>query len=124
MTRFFKLVNLERGLMIGAGGLLAGLVLLLASFNQWRMNDFGQLGIFVGLLVAAIRLSLSFQGGGRECRILISAGHKWRPMNIGHINSENAVEPLKSGCCSSLEQLTSEEQIAEQVTIREDSQII
>jgi glycosyltransferase involved in cell wall biosynthesis len=43
MTRFFELVNLEKGLIIGSGAMLVGLVLLLMAFNQWRMTDFGQL---------------------------------------------------------------------------------
>jgi glycosyltransferase involved in cell wall biosynthesis len=43
MDRFFRIVNLERGLMAGAGGLAVGLALLLGAVNQWRVNDFGQL---------------------------------------------------------------------------------
>lgn len=43
LTRFFELVNLEKGLMAGGGALLIGLALLLASVNQWRVKDFGQL---------------------------------------------------------------------------------
>ena len=43
MNRFFELVNLERGLILGAGALLIGLTLLLAAINQWRINDFGGL---------------------------------------------------------------------------------
>ena len=43
LTRFFKVVNLEKGLVLGAGGLLVGVPLLLAAINQWRLSDFGQL---------------------------------------------------------------------------------
>lgn len=43
MNRFFKLVYLERGLIIGAAALLIGLALLLAAVNQWRLQDFGRL---------------------------------------------------------------------------------
>lgn len=43
LNRFFELVNLERGLVLGGGALLIGLVLLLAAVNQWRVKDFGDL---------------------------------------------------------------------------------
>lgn len=43
MTRFFEVINLERGLVIGAGALLIGLFLLLGAVNQWRQVQFGQL---------------------------------------------------------------------------------
>lgn len=43
MDRFFKLVNLERGLIIGATSLLIGLVLLMVAVNQWQATHFGQL---------------------------------------------------------------------------------
>jgi len=43
MTRFFQLVNLERGLLIAAGGLLVGLMLLLAAVNMWRETGYGSL---------------------------------------------------------------------------------
>ena len=43
MNRFLKIINLERGLLMGAIALATGLLLLLASFNQWRLNDFGPL---------------------------------------------------------------------------------
>lgn len=41
--RFFGLINLERGLVIGGLGLLAGLTLLALAVNQWRIADFGRL---------------------------------------------------------------------------------
>jgi glycosyltransferase involved in cell wall biosynthesis len=43
MTRFFELVNLERGVIIGVGSLVTGLMLLLLAVNQWRLNKFGPL---------------------------------------------------------------------------------
>lgn len=43
MTRFYEIVNLERGLILGAATLLGGVLLLLAAINQWRLQDFGQL---------------------------------------------------------------------------------
>src|SRR6266850_3121035 len=43
MMRFYELVNLEKGLLIGLGAFLFGLVLLLAAVNQWRLHDFGSL---------------------------------------------------------------------------------
>ena len=43
MTRFYEIVNLERGLIVGALTLLSGIVLLLIAVNQWRLRDFGQL---------------------------------------------------------------------------------
>lgn len=43
LTRFFELVNLERGLIAAGVALFIGLVLLLAAVNQWRLADFGRL---------------------------------------------------------------------------------
>lgn len=43
MTRFYKLVTLERGLVMGTATLIVGLVLLSAAVNQWRIIDFGRL---------------------------------------------------------------------------------
>jgi glycosyltransferase involved in cell wall biosynthesis len=41
--RFYGVINLERGLVLGALALLAGVVLLLLAVNQWRLADFGRL---------------------------------------------------------------------------------
>jgi glycosyltransferase involved in cell wall biosynthesis len=41
--RFFGLINLERGLVLGGLGLVAGLVLLGLSVNEWWNADFGRL---------------------------------------------------------------------------------
>jgi glycosyltransferase involved in cell wall biosynthesis len=43
LNRFFDIVNLERGLLVGAGMLLIGLALLLMAIEQWRAADFGRL---------------------------------------------------------------------------------
>lgn len=43
ITHFYKIVNLEKGLLIGTGALISGLILLLIIFNHWRLADFGDL---------------------------------------------------------------------------------
>jgi len=43
MDRFFRVMNLERGLLLGVAALIAGAVLLLAAVNQWRLAGFGRL---------------------------------------------------------------------------------
>lgn len=43
MTRFYELVNLEKGLIAGVVAMMVGVVLLLLAVNQWRVNDFGAL---------------------------------------------------------------------------------
>ena len=43
LKRLFEIVNLEKGLTVGAGALLLGLVLLAGALNQWREADFGPL---------------------------------------------------------------------------------
>jgi glycosyltransferase involved in cell wall biosynthesis len=43
MARFFKVVNLERGLIMASAALLIGLVLLLTAVLEWRSVNFGQL---------------------------------------------------------------------------------
>jgi Glycosyl transferase family 2 len=42
-TRFYQLMNLERGLLLALGALLVGVALLIAAVNQWRLAGFGQL---------------------------------------------------------------------------------
>lgn len=42
-TRFYQLVNLERGLAASALALVIGVTLLLAAMNQWRVSGFGRL---------------------------------------------------------------------------------
>lgn len=43
LARFFQLVNLERGLIVAAGGLCLGLTLLLIAINAWRESGFGSM---------------------------------------------------------------------------------
>jgi glycosyltransferase involved in cell wall biosynthesis len=43
MTRFYEIVNLERGLVAGLAALIFGIVLLLLAVNEWRLHDFGSL---------------------------------------------------------------------------------
>ena len=43
LSRFFKLVKLESGLVAGAVGMLVGLVLLAGAVHQWASVDFGAL---------------------------------------------------------------------------------
>jgi hypothetical protein len=43
LTRFFEIINLERGLVIASTALLLGLGLLLAAVNAWRLAGFGNL---------------------------------------------------------------------------------
>jgi glycosyltransferase involved in cell wall biosynthesis len=43
LNRFFKLVYLERGLLVGAGALLVGLILLLGALQQWGLAGWGRL---------------------------------------------------------------------------------
>ena len=43
MMRWFKLINLERGLLVSGVAMLAGMVLLIAAVMQWRAVDYGPL---------------------------------------------------------------------------------
>ena len=43
LARFFEVATLERGLLLGAAALLAGLALLGGAIGQWRSVDFGRL---------------------------------------------------------------------------------
>jgi glycosyltransferase involved in cell wall biosynthesis len=43
MIRFFKVVNLERGLVLASAALVVGLVLLATAIYQWYRVDFGHL---------------------------------------------------------------------------------
>ena len=45
LNRFFKFIYLERGLLLGAGALLVGLVLLLGAVHQWGLADLGTNGL-------------------------------------------------------------------------------
>jgi glycosyltransferase involved in cell wall biosynthesis len=43
LTRFFKIMYLERGLLLSGMGLLLGLGLLVVAIHQWKLTGFGQL---------------------------------------------------------------------------------
>jgi glycosyltransferase involved in cell wall biosynthesis len=43
LNRFFKFVYLERGLLLGTGALLVGLILLLGAMHQWGLAGWGRL---------------------------------------------------------------------------------
>ncbi len=43
LTAFFKVVNLERGLILSGVALLVGAILLLLAVNEWRLAHFGRL---------------------------------------------------------------------------------
>jgi hypothetical protein len=43
MSQFFRIIDLERGLILAVIGLFSGVGLLLAAIYQWRLNDFGHL---------------------------------------------------------------------------------
>ncbi len=43
LTRFFEIIPLEAGLLVGAGASLIGVTLLLAAVNEWHLANFGAL---------------------------------------------------------------------------------
>jgi glycosyltransferase involved in cell wall biosynthesis len=43
LTRFFDIINLERGLVIAGVTVVTGITLLLMAMNQWRLVNFGNL---------------------------------------------------------------------------------
>jgi glycosyltransferase involved in cell wall biosynthesis len=43
MTRFYEIMNLEKGIIIGLMTLVIGVALLFAAVNQWRLHQFGHL---------------------------------------------------------------------------------
>jgi hypothetical protein len=43
MDRFFLLMNLERGVILSLFAILAGTLLLIGAFEQWRATGFGHL---------------------------------------------------------------------------------
>ncbi|MHB1156170.1 MAG: glycosyltransferase family 2 protein [Phycisphaerales bacterium] len=64
LTRFFRSVNLERGLLASSIGLMFGVALLLAAVNRWRLTGFGDLDYArtMRLVIPGATLSaLSFQ---------------------------------------------------------------
>ncbi len=64
LSRFYRLVNLERGLAIAAVALLVGLSLMGIAFNRWRLSHFGPLNYAqtMRLVVPGVTLAaLGFQ---------------------------------------------------------------
>ena len=64
MTRFYEVVNLERGLIAALAALTIGVVLLALAVNQWRLHDFGRLdyAYTMRLVIPGVTLTaLSFQ---------------------------------------------------------------
>lgn len=43
LDRFFRIVNLEKGLVVSVAALVLGVVLLLGAIDQWRLAGFGRL---------------------------------------------------------------------------------
>ena len=43
LTRFFQIMNLERGIILGVGAIVSGVVLLLGAVYKWYSIDFGHL---------------------------------------------------------------------------------
>lgn len=43
LTRFFQIMNLERGIILGVGAIVTGVILLLGAVYKWYSIDFGQL---------------------------------------------------------------------------------
>jgi glycosyltransferase involved in cell wall biosynthesis len=43
LTKLFRVVNLERGIIVSSSAILCGLFLLLSAVNLWRLADFGAL---------------------------------------------------------------------------------
>jgi glycosyltransferase involved in cell wall biosynthesis len=64
MRRWFERLNLERGLVVGVLGMLAGMALLLGAVLQWRARNFGNLDYAVTMrwVVPGVTLTtLGFQ---------------------------------------------------------------
>ncbi len=62
--RFFRYINLERGLLVGGGVCLLGLILLLWAVNFWRLSGFGTLDYAVTMrwvIPGATCVALGFQ---------------------------------------------------------------
>jgi len=43
LSRFYEIVNLEKGIVLGTSALSSGVLLLLLAVNQWRVVHFGRL---------------------------------------------------------------------------------
>jgi hypothetical protein len=64
LSRFYEIVNLERGIVIGLAALFAGLLLLGSVLATWRSNGYGELEYASTLRVAipgATLVAIGFQ---------------------------------------------------------------
>lgn len=64
MDRFFKIIDLERGIGIGAAAFVAGVILLSAAVLQWKAVNFGRLDYAVTMrwvIPGATLAALGFQ---------------------------------------------------------------
>jgi glycosyltransferase involved in cell wall biosynthesis len=64
LSRFYKIMNLERGLLLASVALLLGLLLMGIAFNRWRLSQFGHLNYAetMRLVVPGVTLAaLGFQ---------------------------------------------------------------
>ncbi len=64
LSRFYRIVNLERGLVIASVALLIGLLLMGIAFDRWRLSNFGPLNYAhtMRLVVPGVTLAaLGFQ---------------------------------------------------------------
>ena len=62
LTRFFEIVNLERGLLLASMALLIGIALLLAAVNEWRLVNFGNLEYARTMRIAVPGVTLTALG--------------------------------------------------------------
>ena len=62
LTRFFELINLERGLMISAGSMIVGIFLLLAAIYQWWDAGWGRLDYSVTMRLVVPGFTLTAFG--------------------------------------------------------------
>jgi glycosyltransferase involved in cell wall biosynthesis len=69
MTRFFGVINLERGILLGLIASVSGCALLAWAFNDWRLKEFGQLdyaqtmrAVIPGATLTALGVQTIFSG--------------------------------------------------------------
>ena len=69
MKRFFQIATLERGILLGAGALVAGLVLIGSAALDWQRGAFGDLDyastlrqVVPGVTLAALGIQTILSG--------------------------------------------------------------
>ena len=69
LDRFYEWATLERGLIVGAGALFVGLLLIGLTFSQWQANDYGPLNypltlrwVIPGVTLAALGFQTILSG--------------------------------------------------------------